>query len=1128
MSDHRNSTGLLARMARVLTAPAHWANDLRVRTKLLGAFGLVLGLMLVVAFVGLKGVGTTSARLAQLYDDGLQPIRQVSDATRNVAYFDRDVRGHILSRDAVEMGRLSDQIDREEREFKALLAEFRRTSQAQLQKERLAQIDQAWQAFRPMATEVLALSARMKKNEALDALNGSYQQVLGFIDTSLTDLARASEDLAAKTRDDSDRGAAVTRRAVWAAAGLALLLGLGLALLTAATLTRALSLIVIRARQVADTDLASMTQAFQALAKGDLQRHFTVSTAGVTSLRRDEFGTLARTFDGMIDRLREAAQAFEAMTKTLREMVEETTTLADAAVNGQLSMRGRADQFEGGFREIVEGINGTLDAVIGPLNVAAEYVDRISKGDIPPKISDEYKGDFNEIKTNLNVCIGTVGRLVEDAAMLADAAVEGRLATRADASRHQGDFRKIVDGVNRTLDAVIGPLNVAAECVGRISKGDIPPTITETHHGAFGELTNNLNGCIGAVTALVADANTLAKAAVEGRLATRADATRHQGDFRAIVDGVNATLDAVIGPLNVAAEYVDRIGKGDIPPKITDDYKGDFNALKENLNQCIDGLSGLIEANAVLQRMAVNDYARAIGGAYQGVYAQVADAVNVVRERLLALQAVARHLAAGDLSDLPKYKAIGRRSDNDELIPSFVAMMEAIETLVADAEMLSQAAIDGHLAMRADPARHQGDYRKVVEGVNATLDTVVGPLNVAAEYVDRISRGDLPPVIADRYAGDFDAVKRSLNRCIESIHLLVADANTLVESAVAGRLHTRADVARHQGDYRRIVEGVNHTLDAVVRPVDEAAAVLAQVAHQDLRAQVQGDYAGDHAAIKNSINTMITDLRTAITAIGESAKQVGSSSEELTGISQQVTSSAEQTASQTGLVSAATEQVSRNLTVVATSAEEMLASIREIAKSANEAARMAKHAVGVAESTNQTVRRLGDSSVEIGKVIKVITSIAAQTNLLALNATIEAARAGEAGKGFAVVANEVKELAKATAQATEEIRQKIEAVQGETEGAVEAIRQISALIAQIDDVSNTIASAVEEQTATTNEIGRNIAEAARGSSDITENVSAVAQAVQESAKSAADTEQAARLMSEMARQLRTLVGQFRT
>jgi len=164
--------------------------------------------------------------------------------------------------------------------------------------------------------------------------------------------------------------------------------------------------------------------------------------------------------------------------------------------------------------------------------------------------------------------------------------------------------------------------------------------------------------------------------------------------------------------------------------------------------------------------------------------------------------------------------------------------------------------------------------------------------------------------------------------------------------------------------------------------------------------------------------------------------------------------------------------------------------------------------------------------VEIGKVIKVITSIAQQTNLLALNATIEAARAGEAGKGFAVVANEVKELAKETAKATEEIGQKIEAIQSDTKGAVRAIGEISGIINQINDISNNIASAVEEQTVTTNEIGRNVGEAAKGTSEIAKNIGGVAVAAQNTTRGAADMQKAAQSLSGMAAQLQGLVAKF--
>jgi len=184
-------------------------------------------------------------------------------------------------------------------------------------------------------------------------------------------------------------------------------------------------------------------------------------------------------------------------------------------------------------------------------------------------------------------------------------------------------------------------------------------------------------------------------------------------------------------------------------------------------------------------------------------------------------------------------------------------------------------------------------------------------------------------------------------------------------------------------------------------------------------------------------------------------------------------------------------------------------------------------AVDVANQTSKTVNILGESSVEIGKVIKVITSIAQQTNLLALNATIEAARAGEAGKGFAVVANEVKELAKQTASATEEISQKIETIQHDTTAAVNAIGEIGGIINQINDIQNTIASAVEEQTATTNEIARNAAEAAQGSQEISRNITSVSQAAQNTTVGAANSLNAASELARLSSDLKSLVDNFK-
>ncbi|MGB2843017.1 MAG: HAMP domain-containing protein, partial [Halobacteriota archaeon] len=233
------------------------------------------------------------------------------------------------------------------------------------------------------------------------------------------------------------------------------------------------------------------------LAKGNMSHEVTVSE------NKDELGTLTT--------------AFSRVAGAIQKFAGELGVLNKAAAEGKLDTRGDPEKFEGDFAKLVAGVNSTLDGVIGPLNVAAEYVDRISKGDIPEEITDEYKGDFNEIKNNLNGAIKAINGLVSEAGMLAEAAVEGKLDTRGDVGKFSGDFANIVQGVNETLDGVIGPLNVAAEYVDRISKGDIPEEITDEYKGDFNEIKNNLNQAIKAINGLVAEAGMLNKAAVEGK-----------------------------------------------------------------------------------------------------------------------------------------------------------------------------------------------------------------------------------------------------------------------------------------------------------------------------------------------------------------------------------------------------------------------------------------------------------------------------------------------------------------------------------------------------------------------------------------------------------------------------------
>ena len=326
------------------------------------------------------------------------------------------------------------------------------------------------------------------------------------------------------------------------------------------------------------------------------------------------------------------------------------------------------------------------------------------------------------------------------------------------------------------------------------------------------------------------------------------------------------------------------------------------------------------------------------------------------------------------------------------------------------------------------------------------------------------------------------------------------------------KLHVETERRAHQ-DMRAKVDSILQTVKAY------AAGDLTQ------EIAVQGD--DDIGQVGRGLAIMVADLRRSLLEIRENTLTLSGAAEQLTTTSREMHGYSEDSSRQASAASSAGEQVNNSIHMVATAAEEMTASIRDISKSAHEAAGISACAVDVATGTNKTIAQLGESSTQIGKVIKVISSIAQQTNLLALNATIEAARAGEAGRGFAVVANEVKELAKETAKATEDITYKIAAIQADSGSAVSAIGSISQIIGEISDIANSIAGAVEEQAAATGEISHGVAEVAKGSGEIASAIGQVAQSAENSRMGSNDTLQASQSLARLASQLQALLGKFK-
>ena len=811
-------------------------------------------------------------------------------------------------------------------------------------------------------------------------------------------------------------------------------------------------------------------------------------------------------------------------------LTDEVQRLVEAFHAGNLCQRAQVALFQGKDREVVSGINAILDAVLLPIGEGNRILAQISNGEIDERITQTYQGDHEKMKQAINNVAITLQSLRKEIGRLTDASRDGQLSERGKPEQFKGAFAEVVGGVNQMLDAILLPIGEGNRVLAQISNGKIDELIAQTYKGDHEKMKQAVNTVATVLQGVQKELARLTVASRDGQLSERGKPEQFKGAFAEVVGSVNHMLDAILLPIAEGNRVLAQISDGKIDELIAQTYKGDHEKMKQAVNTVAAVLQGLQKE---LDRLTVASRdgqlsERGKPEQFKGAFADVIKGVNHMLDAILLPIAEGNRVLA-QISDGKIDESIAQtyKGDHEKMKQAINTVATVLQGLQKELARLTLASRDGQLSERGKPEQFKGAFAEVIGGVNQMLDAILLPIGEGNRVLAQISNGKIDELIAQTYKGDHEKMKQAINTVATVLQNLVTDTNMLVKAAVDGKLETRADASKHHGDYRKIVEGVNSTLDAVVGPIQDVKAVLGKLSNGDFTAELEKKYAGEFEQLKSAVNAMAKQVRTALVQIGGETATLASASEQLGRVSQQMSASAEETAAQANVVSAASEQVSTNIQTVATGADEMGASIKEIAKNTADATKIANNAVQLSKSTNETVQKLGASSEEIGQVIKVITSIAQQTNLLALNATIEAARAGEAGKGFAVVANEVKELAKQTAKATEDISQKIQAIQQDAGGAVTAIGQITEVIGQISDIQNTIASAIEEQSATTSEISRNLAEAAKGGADISLNITSVAQVARTTTEAAGQTQASAKSLEDMAAQLQELVSQFK-
>ena len=618
-----------------------------------------------------------------------------------------------------------------------------------------------------------------------------------------------------------------------------------------------------------------------------------------------------------------------------------------------------------------------------------------------------------------------------------------------------------------------------------------------------------------AIHSVQAESERLTEAVAAGQLDVRAEAGSVVPEFRGVIAGMNQTMDA-FSPLKVAIECNTRIAHADLPERLSNDWKGDFGKLRDAVNGIIDMVAKrsadirmLIESASSGQLSTRADLSK-----YPGYNGRMMGGINTLIDSLVKpLQTTAEQLTRLSKGDMPPKIAEPWPGDLERIRQALNTSVDAVNHLLADADRVAGATARGELDVRADASRHQGDFRKIVEAMNASVDGVARPVASAADALSRMARGDTPPPLDQEFEGAFDEIRLHLNQVIESLRVLVDEVGVVLVAAKEGDLSKRANADRAHGVYRKILRGVNDTVAGLATPMAEAVTVLGALQQRDLRVRMKGEYEGDHARLRDSVN---------------------GTAEALNGTLAQVSMAVEQLASAAGQIAASSKSVADGASQQASSIEETSSSLESMASMAKHAAENAQQANALAQAARDSAARGGASMEQMvgamgrirasaegtSQIIKDINEIAFQTNLLALNAAVEAARAGEAGRGFAVVAEEVRSLALRSKQAatkTEElIRQSVkEAEEGETT-SVEVSKMLSEIAGSVTKVTDIMG-----------EIAANSKDQAQGIEQVNQAVGLMDRVVQQNAASSEESSASASELSGQTTDLQEVVATFR-
>ncbi len=605
-----------------------------------------------------------------------------------------------------------------------------------------------------------------------------------------------------------------------------------------------------------------------AVAQGDLSKSMALDVEGREL--EGEFLRTARTINKMVEQL---GNFSAEVTRVAREVGTE------GKLGGQATVKGVA----GTWKDLTDSVNSMAGNLTAQVRNIADVTTAVAKGDLSKKIDVDVKGEFLTLKNTINTMVDQLRSFASEVTRVArEVGTEGALGGQARVEGVSGTWKDLTDSVNSMAGNLTAQVRNIADVTKAVAAGDLSKKITVDVKGEISELKNTINTMVDQLRSFAAEVTRVAReVGTEGKLGGQADVQGVAGTWKDLTESVNFMAGNLTSQVRNIAEVTTAVAAGDLSKKITVDVKGEISELKNTINTMVDQLrSFAAEVTRVAREVGTEGK---LGGQAEvqgvaGTWKDLTDSVNSMASNLTSqvrnIADVTKAVAAGDLS---KKITVDVKGEILELKATINTMVDQLSSFAAEVTRVArEVGTEGRLGGQAEVGGVSGTWKDLTDSVNSMAGNLTAQVRNIADVTKAVAAGDLSKKITVDVKGEISELKNTINTMVDQLRSFAAEVTRVArEVGTEGKLGGQADVQGVAGTWKDLTESVNFMAGNLTSQVRNIAEVTTAVAAGDLSKKITVDVKGEISELKNTINTMVDQLRSFAAEVTRVAREVG-------------------------------------------------------------------------------------------------------------------------------------------------------------------------------------------------------------------------------------------------------------